>query len=529
MRKRIYPQSANDDNYQENNTLRERRRKCSSKRLLVCISISALFFYIPASSQLLQFDDSSSRNNNLRHDSSITTTTSNVQQSTITKDSLFGKKRFIQSYHDIMKTNDSGRSIQDRDYARKTLTGEFVWPCDEGNTHDPSTLEDNDTNEISKEENPDMCNAQFPVLDYSDYVQEFTGELNERIDPDSLVLPPLPSIDELLSKSNNECMVLTRRAYKGGKVSMQVNQDRPFILHKDSDNYILGIFDGHGEFGHAVSHFLLLKLIQHFFGNMPPFAKDQDIDLVEKAWTSLFREMDSEIPKQLAADAGSTASIIARSSNEVYIVNTGDSISFIAAYDKAKMKSMDSASDKSVQSSAIQIVFQSKKHKAHFPGERERIEEAGGVIQLPRILFGENISSRVNYPVPGGFQYSLAMSRSIGDALSKNSGVIVDPDVSVLRIDELKKNMSGQEGGIHDEVGEIGLILVSISDGMFDHLNIEYVARRLAYGLEKGEKTALYEVCVDLISESSNLWNKISVGRGDILYRDDISIAVHKL
>ena len=39
--------------------------------------------------------------------------------------------------------------------------------------------------------------------------------------------------------------------------------------------------------------------------------------------------------------------------------------------------------------SSVKIVHKTRRDKAHLPEERERIESAGGDIQLPQIVFGE--------------------------------------------------------------------------------------------------------------------------------------------
>ena len=190
--------------------------------------------------------------------------------------------------------------------------------------------------------------------------------------------------------------------------------------------------------------------------------------------------------------------------------------------------------------SSVKIVHKTRRDKAHLPEERERIESAGGDIQLPQIVFGGTMSSRVHYPIPGGFYYSLAMSRSLGDAFSKDFGVIADPIVDVFQIQELKTRIEVKEintslrssgGVLRQEVdaNDVELFLVSLSDGLFDELEIEEMAQYLAFSLERHESGARYKACKDLIVKSSQLWTGVSVGRGTQLYRDDISIAVRKI
>ena len=431
------------------------------------------------------------------------------------------EKRFIQTYHDILTSNDSGTDPEDVDYyARNTLTGQFLWNC---NGKPPNKEDDYP----SSKEN-DMCNAQFPVLDYSDYIHESFDKSFLRSPAETkMQSPPANAL-------TNEYMVLTRRGYKGGDINEQVNQDRPFILHdQDSNNFIMGVFDGHGELGHSVAHFLLMDLIQYFYKRQQNDKNDA------RGWIDLFKMMNHKIPPRFSWQSGSTASIIVRSSDELYIANTGDSMSFVVAYEKSKVASAVDASDASL-SSSVKIVYKTRRDKAHLPEERKRIESAGGDIQLPQIVFGGTMSSRVHYPIPGGFYYSLAMSRSLGDAFSKDFGVIADPIVDVFQIQELKTRIEVKEintslrssgGVLRQEVdaNDVELFLVSLSDGLFDELEIEEMAQYLAFSLERHESGALYKACKDLIVKSSQLWTGVSVGRGTQLYRDDISIAVRKI
>jgi serine/threonine protein phosphatase PrpC len=146
------------------------------------------------------------------------------------------------------------------------------------------------------------------------------------------------------------------------------------------------------------------------------------------------------------------------------------------------------------------------------------------------------MSSRVLVPIiNAGAIMSLAMSRSFGDALAKAVGVIVDPTIDVLRIAELRKHYKGglgNDGTIlldHDENESIQMFAVSVSDGLFDKVPIEEIAQYLAVALESDDNGgSLYKACEELITKSSNIWLEKSSMFGQS-YRDDISIAVHRL
>jgi len=87
------------------------------------------------------------------------------------------------------------------------------------------------------------------------------------------------------------------------------------------------------------------------------------------------------------------------------------------------------------------------------------------------------------------------MSRSLGDGFSEDFCVIADPIIDVFQIQALKTRIAVKENN------------TSL----------------------KNSGGALYVACKDLIVKSSQLWARVSVGRGMQMYRDDISIAVRKI
>jgi hypothetical protein len=73
------------------------------------------------------------------------------------------------------------------------------------------------------------------------------------------------------------------------------------------------------------------------------------------------------------------------------------------------------------------------------------------------------------------------------------------------------------------------MFAVSVSDGLFDKVPIEEIAQYLAVALESDDNGgSLYKACEELITKSSNIWLEKSSMFGQS-YRDDISIAVHRL
>eukprot|EP00578_Thalassiosira_sp_NH16_P013335 CAMPEP_0181106374 /NCGR_PEP_ID=MMETSP1071-20121207/16497_1 /TAXON_ID=35127 /ORGANISM="Thalassiosira sp., Strain NH16" /LENGTH=520 /DNA_ID=CAMNT_0023189775 /DNA_START=164 /DNA_END=1726 /DNA_ORIENTATION=+ len=338
--------------------------------------------------------------------------------------------------------------------------------------------------------------------------------------------------------------LLTRCGYKMGKVP---NQDRSIIINfvldavenKYEDNEIkpqallMGIFDGHGAIGHAVSHFIALEFPKVFCTNMRkdqgaigslihPTHGDRDIQYIRKALIETFLELDGNEP--VKGNGGSTASVLFYPGlgSKVYIANTGDSTTIIAAYSKT--------------TGISKIIVQNRKHKPHLEDERQRIENAGGQIMIPPSLLQGNSdglskeTSRVVIPDKSGNPFNslaLAMSRSIGDFDGKAVGLIAEPEVDVWDEHDFYK---GQE--LADDLKrDTEFFAVSASDGVYDVLTpqevVEYLGRSLFESRNNGDIPQPLEACERLIREASRLWLKES-GIG-MAYRDDITVGVSRI
>ncbi len=252
--------------------------------------------------------------------------------------------------------------------------------------------------------------------------------------------------------------ILTRCGHKMGHVP---NQDRSFLVNffidvlpkKEFEPYtalLMGIFDGHGPRGHEVSHYLALEFPTIFARNMrrqnvvplPMFESPgnstehayQISTSIKSALNETFLEADADEPLKDAG--GSTASVLfyPGTNSKVYIANAGDSTILIVSYCKTKRKST--------------VVYQNRKHKPHLPDERQRIENAGGIVKIPLSLLrggggsindGIQESSRIIIPDKNGDSFrgmALAMSRSIGDVEGKRVGLTAEPEIDVWDVND---------------------------------------------------------------------------------------------
>lgn len=151
---------------------------------------------------------------------------------------------------------------------------------------------------------------------------------------------------------------------------------------------LFGVFDGHGGSRAAdyVKQNLFKNLLEH-----PLFLSDTNVAIVET-----YKQTDQEYLKaenNQHRDAGSTASTAVLVGDKLFVANVGDSRAVVSIDGKAHALSND--------------------HKPNRVDERQRIEDAGGVVMWSGTW-------RV-----GGV---LAVSRAFGDRLLKKY-VVAEPEI----------------------------------------------------------------------------------------------------
>ena len=304
---------------------------------------------------------------------------------------------------------------------------------------------------------------------------------------------PLNKQDATLTHTKNlwtfsHHALLTRGGNKDfGPEGVKANQDRAFIIypfsfreHFSKNDVLMCLFDGHGPDGHVVSHYITLHLPQ-ILSQMLETHSPSD------ALTKTFLELEATLPP--VESSGSTAVVMLRLQDTLYVANAGDSLAFVASLDG---------------DGTVDIIYQTKPHKPHLPEERARIENAGGQVLVPQ---SPEDSSRVLVFQEGGMALALAMSRSIGDKEGTAIGVTAEPTVDSLDLKTLAPS--------HEK-----LFAVAASDGLLDHVPPQEVATELAKSLFGSSPRSPLETCEQLIMTSSKRW--IATG---MPYRDDITVA----
>lgn len=353
------------------------------------------------------------------------------------------------------------------------------------------------------------------------------------------------ALELLKNVGDKDQATLTLIGYKGGNLQDQINQDRAFVIspyfvnetndtgsfnRKESVKRLMGVFDGHAKLGELVSEYsvntlpklLSTKLEKILAGSDAEYAQGD----IRQALVETFIELDKTAPAEQSG--GCTASVVLQLGKHVYVANAGDSRSLVATYNKS--------------TSDVKIVFVTREDKPDLPDERRRVESMGGQVYIPppeRIQMGA--SSRVLYvdPQTGGTS-GLAMSRSIGDWAAGKKGVIPDPTVSVIDIEELVKGaeecsslatVADDNGGllVQSESScrdlDIEVFAVSATDGLLDFMKLDDIAKTVAISLYEDDGPHPLSACESLITTAASAWWQAKNGR----YRDDIAIAISKL
>ena len=197
----------------------------------------------------------------------------------------------------------------------------------------------------------------------------------------------------------------TKAGCKGPGI-VKTNQDAFFIKEnflKNNEYFYIGVCDGHGEFGHVVSNFVINKL--------PAYIKD----LSNESITSAFKKVNKEIYGNTKLDSsmsGTTVVSIVLTPNNIQCVNLGDSRAALFKYDNGIYYCKNLSRD----------------HKPAEADEARRIDLSGGRIKRcydedHKRFVGPDRVWMKNKDEPG-----LAMTRSLGDKIAHNIGVSDEPE-----------------------------------------------------------------------------------------------------
>jgi len=257
------------------------------------------------------------------------------------------------------------------------------------------------------------------------------------------------------------------------------NQDAFSYTVLDNGWIVCVACDGHGEQGEVISE-RVARMIPFFLSlHLPALSLDEALPRAfAQAQTDLERCFSSA-----QAYSGTTvaACCIHGERHEAWFAHAGDS--------RAVLGDLVSSTP----------LFVTEEHKAHDPGEHQRLEEAGAQVITKRYEDGELVS-RIFIPktgIPG-----LAMSRSLGDGCLKKYGVIAEPEVR--NVSNLWERSTAP-------------FVVLASDGLWDAITAEHTVSELAGRRRQGLDVLLGAEA--LLRRSQRLWIE---AEGD--YCDDVTV-----
>lgn len=189
----------------------------------------------------------------------------------------------------------------------------------------------------------------------------------------------------------------------------KVNQDR-MLVYMSEACCIFGVFDGHGKNGHMCSSYMKQNLASTLIKHLHSTSNTAN------AISSSFMELEdgmthSDFDCQFS---GTTATVVLLTNTRIYVAWVGDSPGFVLA------------------SNAVQNLI--KIHNFEDSHETNRILQAGG--KIARCGNQEDFVGPLRAFFPYSMIPGLAMSRSVGDTMSKKIGIISEPSIIVYTLDK---------------------------------------------------------------------------------------------
>jgi serine/threonine protein phosphatase PrpC len=294
------------------------------------------------------------------------------------------------------------------------------------------------------------------------------------------------------NNSNNKKKFITKtfslsQAGIDEKGRSKTNQDSCFELLciNNFENFnIFGVLDGHGSNGHLISQYVKKQIKTEIVKSNELKNCESYNEIYEKIAKNNYRFIRStlkNIENNLNYEndidntfSGTTCIIVINIYNKLIVVNIGDSRAIMVCEDK-------------------KIINLSKDHKPLVESEKKRIESKGGEIY--QLKDGDEFYGPFRVWVKGEKYPGIAMSRSIGDAVATEIGVISVPDIKEFNIDNNCK------------------YAIIASDGLYEFLSNEKIAH---YANKYYRKNDVEKCCKYLIKKASEKWEIEEDVRDDI-------------
>ncbi|CEM04488.1 unnamed protein product [Vitrella brassicaformis CCMP3155] len=257
------------------------------------------------------------------------------------------------------------------------------------------------------------------------------------------------------------------------------NQD-DFFIYRMGDWALYGVFDGHGPYGHDVSHFVQQHIPKLVCGHSN-FQTDP-----KAALRYAFLQVHKLLEQTAATGrfdctlSGSTATVALHrmSEHKLWVAHVGDSRCVLGKVDQKARR--------------VWAVDLTNDHKPNLEAEKKRIVASGGQV---RRLEGD-IPYRVF--VKGKLYPGLAMSRALGDTVGSSAGVIAEPEITLYNLDPSKDQF-----------------IIMCSDGVWEFISsqeaVDMVASRPIKNVQEAAETLAGESWKRWVAEEGNVVDDITV------------------
>jgi serine/threonine protein phosphatase PrpC len=228
------------------------------------------------------------------------------------------------------------------------------------------------------------------------------------------------------------------------------DNEKEMILSPSSSTMgIFGVFDGHGDGGHA-SRFISTKLISKLESkstwNVAYYEMNLDNDATADAFETVFTEACYDLDMELKndeskpRDGGTTAVVAVVSSQKILVANVGDSRCILVKKGTTSTNDVTEREEEEKEEDGIniEVISMSEDHKPDLPDERARIESAGLQIHTDQI-FHDNGEYELISKVKKSDKEMLGVARAFGDYDYKSNedlsparqAVVCTPDIVV--------------------------------------------------------------------------------------------------
>ena len=338
-----------------------------------------------------------------------------------------------------------------------------------------SSEKDEDKKDLKKEENIKGKNKKLKLKGDIYFTRKMSFQpKDENLLNKNLILSSVitkPGLDDDIEKTNQDSYLIKENIF--------------------AENFnIYGIFDGHGEDGHLISSYIS-NYISDFYTNESNFIENNSSLNKSKIFLERSQQIIRQSIKELDTNltttkinfdimhSGSTSTLLFLINETLICSNIGDSQCYLFNCSNEDLWTFESLA---------------KIHKPSDEEEKKRIIESGGEVHPYYDEYGiYEGPDRVyikNKTYPG-----LSLSRSIGDLVAKDIGIISDPDIIVKKIDENSK------------------FIVLGSDGLWDVIKPYDVSRIVRIYFKKGD---IDGACKILLNKAVQKWKKNNEERDDI-------------